>query len=86
MSHFIVQTAAASMPQSCWGTYRRVAVLEVEDGVQKVAMISRRARGVVRIVHLADKLSVGKTARCAYEKALAWAKEYAAELNGGQHG
>lgn len=81
MSHYIVQTAAAAMPSSCWGVYRRVAVLEVHDGVQHVAMISPRARGVVRVVHTQEKLNVGKTARCAYEKALAWATAYAAELN-----
>lgn len=35
MSHYIVQSAAACMPSSCKGRYRRVAVLEVEDGKTK---------------------------------------------------
>jgi len=80
MSHYIVQSAAAFMPASCWGKYRRVAVLEVQDGVQKVAMISSRAKGVIRVVSTWEKLSVGKTDRCAYERALVDAKAMVAEL------
>ena len=41
-THFIVKTAAACMPASCWGQYRRVAVLEVEVGTEP-KMISARA-------------------------------------------
>ena len=83
-ANYIVQTAAANMPSSCWGTYRRVAVLAVEPGLTHVAMISRRARGVREIVWLADKLNVGKTERCAYAKAMAHAKALAADLNAGK--
>jgi len=85
MSQFIIQTAAAKMPQSCWGTYKRVAVLEVEDGVETVAMISSRARGVVEIVQTWEKLNVGSTSQCAFQKALAEAKELTAELNQTRH-
>jgi hypothetical protein len=42
---YIVQTAAASMPSSCWGTYRRVAVLEVEDGVERAAVFAAMRSG-----------------------------------------
>lgn len=81
MSKFIVMTAATPMPQSCWGQYRRVAVVEVE-GDTKPKMISKRARGVVRIVKRWEKLSVGKTDRCAYRRALADAGALARALNG----
>jgi hypothetical protein len=67
---YIVQTAAAPMPNSCWGVYRRVAVLEVEPGIERVTMISDRARGVVRVVQTWEALNVGSTERCAYERAL----------------
>ena len=39
MSNYIVKTAAAAMPNSCWGVYRRVAVLEVQDGTQVTVAI-----------------------------------------------
>jgi hypothetical protein len=82
-SIFIVRYAAAKMPTSCWGTYRRVAVLEVERGT-KPAMISERATGVIRVVETWERLHVGKTARCAYSRAYAEAEELAAELNGSE--
>lgn len=82
MTKFIVKTAAANMPSSCWGTYRRVAVLEVKSNVKDVAMISSRARGVVRVVETWEKCNVGKTARCAYQRALADAAHLAKTLNG----
>ena len=80
MSQFIVQTAAANMPSSCKGIYRRVAVLEVEDGVTSVKMISPRARGVVRVVATWEKCHA-KGENTAFSRALADAREMAAELN-----
>jgi hypothetical protein len=81
-THYIVQTAAAPMPSSCWGVYRRVAVLEVEAGVTRASMISTHARGVRRVVQTWERLNVGHTARCAYARALAAAERLAAEYNG----
>lgn len=75
MTTFIVQTAAAQMPASCWGAYRRVAVLEVEDDLTRVGMISPRARGVVRIVETWEKCNVGRTERGSYQRALRAANE-----------
>lgn len=77
---FIVQTSAAKMPASCWGRYRRVAVLEVEGPVIP-KMLSERAKGVVRVVKIWDKLYAGKTDRCAFQKACAEAQALATELN-----
>ena len=83
---FIVMTASARMPSSCWGHYRRVAVIEMDDdwlAVQRMrdviegrrprrgpAMISERARGVVRIVATWERRHVGSTERCAYIRAI----------------
>ena len=82
-------TSAAAMPQSCWGVYRRVAVLEVDPGARP-AMISERARGVRRIVATWERLNVGKVAlhaglrpvgRCAWSRAMKDAAEMAEEMN-----
>jgi len=78
-TEYIVKTSAAKMPRSCWGRYVRVAVLEVEAGTEP-AMISERARGVVRIVETWERLSVGKTNRCAAARAVAEAEALAARL------
>jgi len=81
---FIVATASAHMPNSCWGTYRRVAVLEIDPSATPAGgpkMISERARGVVRIVETWEALNVGKTERCAYRVALAEAEAMAEHLN-----
>jgi hypothetical protein len=79
-TEFVVITAAACMPNSCWGTYRRVAVLEVVRGVTP-KMISARARGVVRVICTWERRNVGKTDRCAYSRAVAEAVEMVDELN-----
>jgi hypothetical protein len=85
MATYIVQTAAACMPSSCkFGRYRRVAVLEVADpSIHRVAMISARAIGVIRIVRRWERLSVGTTERCAYRRALAEARALVATLSNG---
>jgi len=80
---FIVKSSAARMPPSCWGTYRRVAVLEVAVDAPEPRMISDRARGVVAVVRTWERRSVGSTARCAYQVAMMEAAELAAQLNEG---
>jgi hypothetical protein len=80
-TEFIVMTAAAQMPASCKDRYGRVAVCEVELGVRP-KMISERAKGMVRIVSLRDKLHAGTGGpRTAYSIALADAERLAAGLN-----
>lgn len=78
---FIVMTAAACMPASCKGTYRRIAVVEVREGAPRPKMISLRARGVICIARTWERLNVGLTERCAYQRALREAKCLAADLN-----
>jgi hypothetical protein len=64
-------TASAKMPSSCKGTYRRIAVVETSLAPGEVpAMISDRAKGVVRIVETWERLHVGKTRRSEYFRAL----------------
>lgn len=79
-TQFIVQTAA-TRTGSRFGEYRRVAVLEVPAGTTSASMISERSRDVIRVVETWERLNVGTTARCAYERAYAAASKLAAELN-----
>ncbi len=86
MPRFIVMTAAACMPAKCWGTYRRVAVVELDSSLpdgERPRMISARARGVARVVETWERRNVGTTDRCAYARALAEAEALAAELERG---
>jgi hypothetical protein len=80
VTEFIVMTAATRMPGSCKGRYRKVAIVEVERGVQP-KMISERARGVVRIVELHDKLHAEGGSGTAYARALAQAQATCAQMN-----
>ena len=81
VTEFIVMTAAAHMPALCRGRYGRVAVCEVLAGV-KPKMISERAKGMVRIVSLQDKLHAGEGGpRTAYAIAKADAERLCKGLN-----
>jgi hypothetical protein len=80
-TRFVVISSAAAMPNSCWGVYRRVGVLEVSGDVDERRLaIDARRKGVVRIVTTWERLNVGRTERCAYQRALAEARELAASL------
>lgn len=74
MGKFIVMESAARMPSSCWGTYRNVAVVELDEGNFKTPkMISERAKGLKRIVQFWGRLSArGKNT--AYSRAMEEAK------------
>jgi hypothetical protein len=82
----IVMTACAKMPNSCWGRYRRVVVVDVEywrawHRKDHPKMISTHAKGVLRIVRDLGKHNEGKTAACAYERALVEAQKIADAYN-----
>ena len=64
-TRFIVKSSAARMPPSCWGAYRRVAVMEVAVDAPEPRTISERARGAVGIVRPRARLHGGGAARCA---------------------
>ena len=81
---WVVMTSSANMPSSCWGQYRRVALVQLTQEYTaknwRPAMISTRARGVVRLIDYGHQ-NVGKTERCAYRRALKAAEARAKELN-----
>ena len=77
-ARFIVITASAPKVGK-FGNYRRVAVVET-DGTTTPKMISERAKGVVKIVKLWDRVNYGGP-KSAYAVALAEAEAMAAELN-----
>jgi hypothetical protein len=78
---FVVMDAAAPMPNSCWGTYRRVAVVET-DGEHLPRQIHPRHRAVRRIVRTWERQHVGKTCRSAFYEAKRAAQALADRLNG----
>lgn len=82
LPRFIIMTAAACMPGTCWGEYGRIAVVELEPGTTEAPkMISTRARGVRRIVSLEDRLHVGGR-YSAFGLAKARAIDLCDDLNG----
>jgi hypothetical protein len=82
MDRFIVMTAAATPSSTCWGIYRRVAVVEIEPGFNdRPKMISARAKGIKRVVETWENCNVGTTDRCAFRRAEKEAQELADELN-----
>ena len=78
-TEFIVMTAAAPMPAPCKGRYGKVAVCEIKTGA-KPKMISKHARGMVRIVSLRQPLHMGGP-RSDFAKAKADAERLARGLN-----
>lgn len=80
---YLIMSAAARMPSSCWGTYRRIAVVELAPGFEgRPKMISTRARGIVRVVQSWERLNCGKTDRDAYGYAMREAVALVATLEG----
>lgn len=77
---FIVMTATARMPASCRGTYRRVAIVET-DGLNHPKQINPTHAAVVSIRRSWERLNVGKTDSCAFQRALRAATEMASLMN-----
>ena len=70
----IIKESTAKMPQSCWGRYVIVAVLDCDEWTTLPKMISRRAKGVREVlwssgpVHLGGSRSAAaKAHQCAAE-------------------
>lgn len=72
----------AAMPSSCWGRYKRVAILRVDRHERPADFEPRAIRNTrgVEIVRSWERLSVGSTERCAYRAALALAHNLADEI------
>ena len=83
MAHYIIMTASAKVAGKArqFGRYGHVAVVEVETADTVPAMISERAKGVVRIVWDSGACSIGKTERSAFAVAKAHAAAMADRLN-----
>lgn len=77
-TEFVVRVSAANMPNSCWGRYVHVAVLEVEKGHVPSQIRDTKHQ---RVVEAWYRCNVGTTARSASVKAEMAAAELAAKLN-----
>ena len=63
----VVVSSCAAMPNSCWGIYRRAALVEIPRSLHHIAAIDSRR---LTIVTSREKLNVGSTTRCAFARAL----------------
>jgi hypothetical protein len=69
---FVVVESSAQMPSSCWGRYSRIGIVEMRRAGNIPAALWTHGRGIVRVVSTWERMHVGKTSRCASERA--WAK------------
>lgn len=81
MRKFIVMTSSARMPNSCYGVYGNVAVVELSVMGKMPKSIDERHKSIASIPFYRGKLNVGSTEKCAFRRALAQANRIAAELN-----
>jgi hypothetical protein len=80
---FWVVASGTPMPESCWGSYGRVGVLELEsEDSEPPLMLSDHPKRVVRVVQTWEDLFIGKTSRCAFEKAWELACDLASSMAG----
>ena len=69
--NFAIISSSDSAPGG-FGEYRRIALVELDKSVDKIpTMITQRARGCSRVIETWERLNVGKTNRCAYQRSLA---------------
>lgn len=84
MSHYTIKVSRAKMPSSVkCSDYYRIGLLEIDSPDVQPKMISDRARGVVRVVAVWDRVYMGSTARCAYAVAMREAEAMRDQLAGG---
>lgn len=75
----VVISSSEHMPNSCKGTYRRLAILTVyPDSVPHE--ISERPKCVIQVIRGWRKLNVGSTGKCAFNRALVEALDEAKGL------
>lgn len=84
----IITTASASMPASCRGEYRHVRIVAVCHWILNHnprgwdwQPPSVRSKEVIRVLRDYGPQSVGKTERCAYQRTLKAAQEWALAYN-----
>ena len=82
-TEFVVMTASTRCPAK-FGVYKKVAIVEIRKDwlvAGKPDRIDTNALGVVGIVWERDRLNVGSTENCAFDRALDEAHQLAAEWN-----
>lgn len=81
---FAIVSSSAKMPSSCWGKYCWVGVVRLAEGFRgsDVRAISDRTRTVEEVLWGSGGVSVGRTERCAFARAVAEAREVMQELAG----
>lgn len=79
--HYVIAEASARVPSSCWGRYRRIAVVAVPPHVAFPSAIDERRRDVIEIDMIWERLHVGKTDRDAYTRGYRAAQERCKQLN-----
>lgn len=77
----VIRVSAATPSINCFGKYKKVAVMMMESGSPAPRMISNRAKGCKKILWISGFVSVGKTDRCAYAKAIRYATALADAIN-----
>jgi hypothetical protein len=79
---WIVMTAAAHMPASCRGRYRKIAIVELREGAQDdpPTRIDSRDKRILQVIQMGNH-HVGTSLRSAYIRALVDAEERCRRLN-----
>lgn len=79
---YYVKVSAAQMPSNCYGKYKRVALVKIKNGSNRLPIrISPLDKSVDHILMLWDKVNVGITSRSAYSRVLTEAMSIKNRLN-----
>ena len=78
MKTYTLLTAGAKMPSSCMGIYKRIGIVEHDENHTPTQIRDTKKQ---RIIETWEKLSVGKTERCAFQIALKDAQKKLEKLN-----
>jgi len=71
---YAIVVSQAKMPSSCWGRYYRIGLVRYPEGGEIPKIIRNSSKKGHEILCTWEKLNSGKTARCAFERALAEAE------------
>jgi hypothetical protein len=79
---YIVRTARAKMPGTCFGRYDKVAILRLTDPDGPIPkMISARAINCAEVVVKSGPCFVGRTSKCQFQRTLAEYRRLCQEMN-----
>jgi len=77
-SYIVKESSSTGFAQ--YKNYVRIAILKVEHGVKHVSMISERAKGVIEIIQVWEKVHKGHTTSSKYFHIMREAHELAEKL------